>query len=227
MPSSSTARPAATGSTSSCGAAATQSRPGPRRSCATSSPNACSVSREEGKPSMDFSFTEDQETLRREARAFLAERFPADCVAELADSDDGWDPSSWKELAELGWLGVSIPEDQGGAGLGFVEEAVLHEELGRALYPGPYFATVALALPALSPELRADAVAGKTRWSAALDGRLVPDLARVDRVLVEREGELLAVPAEGELLSTMDTTRPLGRLSDGATGESLGAAADV
>src|SRR5215203_2419445 len=167
MLSSSTARPAATGSTSSCGAAATRSRPGPRRSCATSSPSACSVSHEEGKPSMDFSFTEDQETLRREARAFLAERFPAERVAELA---------------ELGWLGVSIPEDQGGAGLGFLEEAVLLEELGRALYPGPYFSTVALALPALSPEQQADVAAGAARWSAEVDG-LVPDLGAVDWVV--------------------------------------------
>jgi alkylation response protein AidB-like acyl-CoA dehydrogenase len=175
---------------------------------------------------VDFSFTPEQEELRREARSFLAQRYPAERVAELADSPEGWDPGSWAELAGLGWLGVCVPEELGGAGLGFVEEAVLHEELGRALYPGPFFATVALALPALPPELRARAASGETRWSAALDGRLVPDLARVDRVLVERDGELRAVPAEGELLSTMDSTRPLGRLGD-AAGESLGPAADV
>ena len=176
---------------------------------------------------MDFSFTPDQEELRREARAFLAGRYPAERVAELADSAAGWDPDSWRELAELGWLGVSVAEEDGGTGLGFVEEAVLHEELGRALYPGPYFATVALALPALPAELRAAAASGETRWSAALDGRIVPDLGRVDRVLVERDGELLAVPAEGELLQTMDSTRPLGRLADGADGEWLGPADDL
>jgi alkylation response protein AidB-like acyl-CoA dehydrogenase len=176
---------------------------------------------------VDFSFTPEQDELRREARAFLTERFPAERVAELADSAEGWDPASWRELAGLGWLGVSTPEEAGGAGLGFVEEAVLHEELGRALYPGPFFATVALALPALPPELKAEAVAGETRWSAALDGRLVPDLARVERVLVERDGELVAVRAEGELLSTMDATRPFGRLSNGATGESLGPAGEI
>jgi alkylation response protein AidB-like acyl-CoA dehydrogenase len=176
---------------------------------------------------MDFSFTPEQDELRREARSFLAQRYPAERVAELADSDEGWDPSSWAELAELGWIGVSAPEEAGGAGLGFVEEAVLHEELGRALYPGPFFATTALALPALPDELRAQAVAGDTRWSAALDGRLVPDLARVDRVLVERDGELLAVPAEGELLATMDSTRPLGRLANGGGGEAIGDAGEL
>jgi alkylation response protein AidB-like acyl-CoA dehydrogenase len=176
---------------------------------------------------MDFSFTPEQEELRREARSYLAERYPVERVAELVDSADGWDPSSWGELAELGWLGVSVPEEDGGAGLGFVEEAVLHEELGRALYPGPFFATVGLALPGLPPELRRDAAAGETRWSVALDGNLVPDLARVDRVLVERDGELVAVAAEGELLPTMDATRPLGRLADAAGGEPVGAADDL
>ena len=99
---------------------------------------------------MDFSFSPEQDMLRAQARSFLEKRFPAERVAELASSAGGWDRSSWKELAELGWTGASIPEAQGGAGLGFLEEAIVFEELGRALYPGPYFATVGLALPALA-----------------------------------------------------------------------------
>ncbi len=161
---------------------------------------------------MDFSFTDEQLELSSQARAYLADRFPAERVAELADSEEGWDPASWQELAELGWLGVSIPEEQGGAGLGFVEEALLFEELGRALYPGPYFSTVGLALPALGPDELAKVVAGRARWSASLDGSLVPDLGIVDRVVVVEEGEARAVPARGEALETMDTTRRLGRL---------------
>ncbi|HEX3453722.1 MAG TPA: acyl-CoA dehydrogenase family protein [Gaiellaceae bacterium] len=174
---------------------------------------------------MDFAFTDEQEQLRNEARTFLADRYPADRVAELADSDAGWEPSSWQELAELGWVGVSVPEEAGGAGLGFLEEAVLFEELGRALYPGPYFSTVALALPELPAELQRDVVEGKTRWSASLDGSLVPDLALVDRVLVTRDGKLVAVAAEGETLQTMDSTRRLGKLADGLEGEEVGDAA--
>jgi len=161
---------------------------------------------------MEFSFTEEQQELKSQARSYLAERFPAERVAELADSEAGWDPSSWAELVELGWLGVSVPEEQGGAGLGFVEEALLLEELGRALYPGPYFSTVALALPLLGDEDVADVVAGKTRWSASLDGSLVPDLALVDRVAVVEEGDARAVDARGEALETTDRTRRLGRL---------------
>ena len=171
---------------------------------------------------MDFSLTEEQEMLRSQAREFLGGRFPPERVAELADSAEGWDPASWRELAELGWLGVSVPEDAGGAGLGFLEEAVVFEELGRALYPGPFFSTVALALPALPAELQAEVAAGETRWSASLDGSLVPDLALVDRVLVVRDGRLLAVPAEGEPLETVDGTRRLGRLQPDLDGEELG-----
>ena len=160
---------------------------------------------------MHFAFTPEQEALRAEARRWLEERYPHERVAELADSEAGWDPASWSELAELGWLGVSVSEDEGGAGLGFLEEAVLFEELGRALYPGPYFSTVALALPALAAEDRATVAAGESRWSAQVDG-LVPDLALVERVLTA-DGP---VAAEGEVVKTMDTTRRLGRLAAAA-----------
>jgi len=171
---------------------------------------------------MDFSFTEEQELLRRQAREYLERRFPAERVVELAESPEGWDPSSWRELAELGWLGVSVPEEDGGAGLGFLVEAVIFEELGRALYPGPYFSTVALALPALPSALQAEVAAGETAWSASLDGSLVPDLGIVDRVVMARDGRLWAVPARGEVLATKDATRRLGRLDETDDGDELG-----
>jgi alkylation response protein AidB-like acyl-CoA dehydrogenase len=155
-----------------------------------------------------FAFTPEQEALRTEARRWLEEHYPPERVAELADSDAGWDPASWAEIAELGWLGVSVAEEEGGAGLGFLEEAVLLEELGRALYPGPYFSTVVLALPALGPDDRAKIATGEVRWSAQVDG-LVPDLALVDRVLTAGG----AVEAAGETVVTMDATRRFGRLA--------------
>ncbi len=165
---------------------------------------------------MHFAFTPEQEALRAEARRYLEERFPPERVAELADSEAGWEPASWGELAGLGWLGVSVSEEEGGAGLGFLEEAVLLEELGRALYPGPYFSTIALALPALGPEERTSVAAGETRWSAEVDG-LVPDLALVDRVVTAGG----AAAAEGETLPTTDATRRLGRLAPDGTREPL------
>ena len=133
---------------------------------------------------MEFAFSQEQEELRREARSFL----DANPEAPLA------------ELRELGWLGVSVPEARGGGGLSFVDEAILFEEAGRALYTGP-FLTTAVVLPALSE------VDDKS-WSVELDG-LVPHLDAVDMVLRE---DMSTVPAEGETLETMDETRALGRL---------------
>jgi alkylation response protein AidB-like acyl-CoA dehydrogenase len=133
---------------------------------------------------MDFSFTQEQEELRREARSFLE----ANPEAPLAD------------LRELGWLGVSVPEERGGGGLSFVDEAILFEEAGRALYAGP-FLTTAVVLPALEE-------VDERAWSVELDG-LVPYLADVDLVLTE---ELEVVAGGGATLPTVDETRPLGRL---------------
>jgi alkylation response protein AidB-like acyl-CoA dehydrogenase len=154
---------------------------------------------------VDFTFSEIQDELRKQARGWAQERWPIERAQEAE-----YDPSTWGELAELGWLGVSVPEEQGGAGLSFLEEAVLFDELGYALYVGPYFSTVALALPSLDADDAAKVAAGEEKWSALVDGR-VPELDRVDRVLTG-DG---AVAGGGEVLATMDETRPLGKL-DGA-----------
>jgi len=137
---------------------------------------------------MEFAFTQEQDELRREARAFL----DANADAPLS------------ALRELGWLGVSVPEERGGGGLSFLEEAILFEEAGRSLYAGP-FLTTAVVLPAL-PEV------GEESWSLEVGG-LVPYLGSVDRVLRE---DMTTVSAEGEELETMDETRPLGRLGQAA-----------
>ncbi len=99
---------------------------------------------------MDFAFSEEQELLRRSVRDLLAGNWPLDRVAELADGEPGWDPASLPRLAELGCLALSLPAERGGVGGDLVDEAVVFEEAGRALYPGPLFATVALAQPALA-----------------------------------------------------------------------------
>jgi alkylation response protein AidB-like acyl-CoA dehydrogenase len=158
---------------------------------------------------MQFTFSDDQRELRDGAREYLRDALPLERAAAIADSELGWDPGSWAELAELGWLGASVPEDQGGAGLGFVEQAILLEELGHSLYAGPYLATV-LALPALGPDEQSAVAAGMARWSVEVAG-LVPELDRVDRV-VTADG---AAAAEGEAVGGIDPTRPLGRVADG------------
>jgi alkylation response protein AidB-like acyl-CoA dehydrogenase len=154
---------------------------------------------------MDFTFTPEQEALREQARAYLADR----------------PEPSWSEVAELGWTGVSIAEEDGGAGLGFVEEAVLFEELGRALYHGPYFSTIALTLPALPDELRAEVAAGETSWTLAL-GPLVSDLDTADRVaIVGGDGIYELEGGQREILATIDDTRPLGVVRGGDPGRRL------
>ncbi len=91
-------------------------------------------------------YEEEHALLRAEARRWLDERFPIARVRSLADSDSGEDPADWKELANLGWLGLVIPEKHGGAGLGAVHLAVLMEETGRRLVPSPLLPQTLAAL---------------------------------------------------------------------------------
>jgi alkylation response protein AidB-like acyl-CoA dehydrogenase len=103
---------------------------------------------------VDFALSNDQLELQRHARQFLAQRYPIDRVARIADGD-GFDRSEWREAADLGWTGISIAEARGGTGLSFLEEALLVEELGRGLYPGPFLSGVVLALHAVRSAGRA------------------------------------------------------------------------
>jgi alkylation response protein AidB-like acyl-CoA dehydrogenase len=120
---------------------------------------------------VDFTLSEDQKALAESVREFLASRFPIERVVEIVDGS-GWDPAWWPEVASLGWTGVSVPEEAGGLGLGFMEEVVVLEETGRALFPGPYFSTVVLAVPVLAsaPDLVAEIVGGKRAATVALAG---------------------------------------------------------
>ena len=113
---------------------------------------------------MDFAFTPDQTLLKNSARAFLDEHCKPASVRLLWDDPRGESAAMWKEMAQLGWLGLSLPEEHGGSGLGMVETALVLEELGRAAYPGPFWPTMLLA----------SAVAGhgtseqKKRWLPAI-----------------------------------------------------------
>lgn len=91
---------------------------------------------------MDFGFGEEQTALRRAAAEFLEKECPKTLVREMERDGKGYSPEIWRKMADLGWLGLVIPEDYGGAGGSFLELAILHEEIGRALLPSPYFATI-------------------------------------------------------------------------------------
>src|SRR6266513_2541912 len=97
---------------------------------------------------MDFAFSEEQEMLRRSARDFLNKECSSKVVRRLMEADDSYDPALWKKIAGLGWTALGIPESYGGVGT-FLDLIVVLEEAGRALLPGPFFATMGLAVPAL------------------------------------------------------------------------------
>src|SRR6266568_7905586 len=97
---------------------------------------------------MDFAFSEEQEMLRRSAREFLTKECPPKLVRKLMEGGDAYDPALWKKIAALGWTALGIPEEYGGVG-SFLDLIVVLEEAGRSLLPGPFFATMGLAVPAL------------------------------------------------------------------------------
>ena len=84
---------------------------------------------------MNFGFTEEQELLRASAREFLTREVPMTVVREISETESGYRPELWLKMAELGWLGLLVPEEYGGAALGIVELVVMLEETGRALLP--------------------------------------------------------------------------------------------
>jgi len=129
---------------------------------------------------VDFSFSPEQEDLRREARSFL-EATPS---------------PSMEQLAELGWVGILRSDD-----FSFLDAAVIFEELGRALYDGPYVLNEIAAQP------------GDDVWSIEIDG-FVPHLEQVTRVLTT---DMQSAGASGETLATVDETLGLGRLSPNGT----------
>jgi alkylation response protein AidB-like acyl-CoA dehydrogenase len=135
---------------------------------------------------MDIGFSEEQELLRDTARKFLDSECPTQFVRRMMDTESAVTDEFWQQLAENGWLGIAYSEAEGGSGLGLVDLVLLMEEIGRAVMPGPYPATVLLGGAAIalagSPEQRREwlpRIAGGTikatlaltepnaRWDAA------------------------------------------------------------
>jgi len=125
---------------------------------------------------VNFSFSDDQILLKNSVRAALDEQCKPEHVRAMFDDPKGYSAELWGEMAKLGWLGLPFPEEQGGAGLGFVELALVMEETGRVAYPGPFFATVVLGglgimlggSPAQKDKWLSAIASGKARATAAL-----------------------------------------------------------
>ena len=110
---------------------------------------------------MNFEFSDDQKQLRDQARRFLAEKCPPKAVRAVLEGSAGYDKALWSGLAEMGFLGVAIPEEFGGTGAGHLELCVIADEMGRALAPVPFSSTVYLAAEAL---MLAGSDAQKQTW---------------------------------------------------------------
>jgi alkylation response protein AidB-like acyl-CoA dehydrogenase len=93
---------------------------------------------------MDFGFNEEQDMLRKSARDFLAKESPMTYVRRMMEDEVGHSEETWRKMAGLGWMGLILPEECGGAGLNMVDLVVVLEEMGRVVMPGPFFSTVLL-----------------------------------------------------------------------------------
>ena len=124
--------------------------------------------------------------LRRSARDFLAKECSSKIVRRLMESPDAYDPELWRKIADLGWTALGIPEQYGGVGT-FLDLVVVLEEAGRALLPGPFFATMGLAVPAL-----------------------------IECGTEAQKKEVLGAIAQGSARATLALTEPSGRWDAGA-----------
>jgi alkylation response protein AidB-like acyl-CoA dehydrogenase len=127
---------------------------------------------------MELEFTNDQDELRDSIRAVLTKESPVGLARRIVD--DGVRPDAlWATLNGLGWPALTIPEADGGIGLGMIEAGILAEEIGRVIAPGPLLATVTQFVPAIrevgTPEQRARflgaVVAGESSGTMALAER--------------------------------------------------------
>ncbi|WBH18038.1 acyl-CoA dehydrogenase family protein [Sphingomonas radiodurans] len=97
---------------------------------------------------MQFDFSEQQQEFRQEARRFLAAECPPERVRKAIEGG-GFDRALWQGVAEMGFLGIAIPEEHGGLGLGYLELCAVAEEFGRALAPLPILSSIYLAAEAI------------------------------------------------------------------------------
>ena len=160
---------------------------------------------------MNFDFSDEQKQLRDEARKFLTQKCPPKAVRVVLDGNAPYDRELWKGLAEMGFLGVAIPEAFGGTGAGHLELCVIAEEMGRALAPVPFSSTVYLAAETL---LLAGSDAQKQKWLPAIaQGDAIGTLA-----LFEGKGnpspQAIKLAASGGMLNGVKKPVPDAAIAD-------------
>ena len=140
---------------------------------------------------MDLALTEAQQMLKRLARDFLEQEFPPSLARALEQDERGHSPEVWRKMVETGLVEAAFPQEYGGAGGGLMELGVIFDEMGRGLYTGPFFATVALGGLALlyagTDDQRRGIIPAVTQGQALLclalleeSGKYAPDAIRME-----------------------------------------------
>ncbi|WP_329202362.1 MULTISPECIES: acyl-CoA dehydrogenase family protein [unclassified Streptomyces] len=151
---------------------------------------------------MDFQPTGEQRALRAGVRDLLAGRYGREALRASVEAGVAVDRRLWRELGEAGFFALRLPESDGGVGLGLPEAALVFEEAGRALLPGPLVATH------LAAGVVPGAASGTTVVTAFdLGGPLVAHLGEADAVLGA------SAPPEGEPVRSVDPLTPLHRVA--------------
>lgn len=154
---------------------------------------------------MNFGFSEEQELLRQQVRKLLDEQCPMNEVRRLIETPEGYSRELWKQLAELGFLGLLIPEEYGGAGLGWVDQVVMFEETGRTLFPSPLISTLLAA--SVIGDIGSEEQ--RRRWLPVIaDGSRIGSLALLDQADVwSTEGVRLTARRRGDTF-VLDGEKP-------------------
>ena len=172
---------------------------------------------------MNFDFSDEQKQLRDQTRRFLSETCTTKEVRAVLEGKHKFDRTIWKGLADLGLIGVAIPEEFGGAGAGRLELCVVAEELGRALAPVPYSSTVYLASELL---MLAGSDAQKKAWLPKIaSGDAIGTLALVEGIGDPTPKSIKVSASNGKITGTK-TLVPDGEIADFAIVVARGKAGD-
>lgn len=183
---------------------------------------------------MDFRLNSDQQALQSAARDFLRKEVSSTVVRAAFEGPDGDSPELYKKMAELGWLGITIPEPQGGLGMSVIEQAVVSEQLGYVNAPSPYFTNACVAIPLLAAlgadDLLEAALAGSLRAALSAHGDLVRDGQLADGFIVldqDRAAWYDRSDADVVAEPSIDGTRRFARVSFSGPGRELGPASAI